>query len=73
MSALDVMGCHVGVQVVPIIIIYQEKIPFNYFDLNSSTLITNIKLIEFQGNTHTHLLFVVVNVASQNKAIVRKN
>ena len=53
--ALDVIGCHVGVQVVPMIIIYQEKILFTYFDLNSSTSITNIKPIKFQGWTNINL------------------
>ena len=48
--ALNVIGCHVGVQV---IIIYQEKIRITYFNLNSFTTITNIKLIRFQGSAHS--------------------
>ena len=49
---LDVIGCHVGVQVVPMIVIYQEKILFTYFDFNSFTSIINITLVKFQGNAH---------------------
>ena len=49
---LDVIGCHVGVQVVSMIITYQEKILFTYFGSNCSTSNTNIKLIKFQGNAH---------------------
>ena len=30
---LDIIGCHVGVQVVPMIVIYQEKILLTLFDL----------------------------------------
>ena len=59
--ARNVVGCHVGAQVVPMIIIYQQKILFTYFDLNYFTSITNIKLIKFQGNAYSSL-FVVVKV-----------
>ena len=49
---LDVIGCHADVQVVPMIVIYQEKILFTYFDFNSFTSIINIKLMKFQGSAH---------------------
>ena len=57
--ARDVSGCHVGVQVVPMIIIYQEKILLTYFNLNSFTSVINIKLIKFQGNAHSSLFATV--------------
>ena len=57
--ALDVIGCHAGVQVIPIMTIYQEKILFTYFDLNSYTSVTNIELVKFQGNVHSPSLVVV--------------
>ena len=40
------------------ITIYQQKILFTYFDLNSFASITNIKLIKFQGNAHLSLFVV---------------
>ena len=53
--ASDVIGCHVSVQVVHMIIIYQEKI----LDLHSFTSITNIKRIKFQSNAQSSLFEVV--------------
>ena len=41
------------------IIIYQEKLLFTYFDLNSFMSITNINVIKFQGNAHSSLFVVV--------------
>ena len=58
-AALDVIGRHVGVQVLPMIIIYQKKILFTYFDLNSFTSVINIRLVKFQGNPHSSLFVVV--------------
>ena len=49
---------HVGVQVVPMIMIYQEKTLFTLFDLNSFTLIANIKMIKFQANAHASFLCI---------------
>ena len=47
MSSAAILAC--------MIIIYQEKILFTYFDLDYFTSVTNIKLIKFQGNTHSSL------------------
>ena len=74
--ALDVVGSHVGVQVVLMIIIYQEKILFTYFSLSSFMLITNIKLIKVQSNAHSSFINSCKKFHSQNhriKLLVKKN
>ena len=58
---LDVIGYHVGVQVVPMIIIYQQKILFTFFYLNSFTLITNIKVIKFHSNVQSSFVCTLTN------------
>ena len=45
------------------IIIYQEKILFTYFDFNSFTSARNMKLMKPQSNAHYSSLFVAVKGA----------